>query len=113
MLVAVVLLALCACLVGGLAMRQRSWIDAAVAVVAALACVGTIMLRPWSRLLVYLLNIVFAAVWGYSLYVSYHSGLLRYLAGAKLARFLIPDAAMVLLISYCSYAVTINLRHRR
>lgn len=113
MLFAIVLLALCSCFAAGLAVRGHSWGYASVAAIAAAACFGAIRLERWSRFLVYLLNLEFAAGWGYLLYIDYRIGVWHYLAGKKLAASLIPDATIVLLMCYCSYAVTINFRHRR
>ncbi len=113
MLFAVALLALYACFAGWLAFREHSWPYALVAVAAALGCVTAAMLKPWSRFIVYLLNIAFLAAWGYFIHAYYRTGALRLLSNGRLARLLAPDTVMVLLICYCSYAVFINFRERR
>ena len=112
MLFAVALLALYSCVAGWIAISEHSWPYVPVAVCAAVACVGTAMLRRWSQYLVYLLNAAFLAGWGYSIYASYRAGLFRLTSGWQLARFITPDVVMVLLAGFCSYAVFSNFRRR-
>jgi hypothetical protein len=113
MLLVVALLGLIAFVAVRLAMSERSWPYALAAALAALACVATAMLKPWSRFLVYLVNLACVAVLGYSVYIFDRTGVLRTLSAGRIVRSLAPATVMVLLICYCSYVVFINFRHRK
>ena len=113
MLFAVALLALYTCFAAWLALSEHAWAYLLVALLTGVACAGTALLKPWSQYLVYLLTAAFIAVWVFSLYGSYRVGFFHFISTPQLVRFLAPDAVMVVMACYCSYAVFSNFRRPR
>ncbi|MGH8206828.1 MAG: hypothetical protein ACRETK_08630, partial [Steroidobacteraceae bacterium] len=105
MLITVALLAVYCALACWIAITQRSWAFGVVTIVAVVACIGTAMLRPWSRFLVYLLTAALVVTWLHSLYVAYDAGVFRLFSPRQNMRLLAPDGVLMLLSCYCSYAV--------
>ncbi len=112
MLVTVALLAVYGAYTAWAAYVDRSWLHALITMVALVACVGTAVLRPWSRYLVYLLTTGFVTAWSYSVYAGYAAGFYRTFFASPLhvLRSLAPGLALVALSCACSYAV---FRHYR
>jgi hypothetical protein len=111
MLITVALLAVYCALACWIAITQRSWAFGLVAAVAMAACVGTAMLRPWSRFLVYLLSAALVLTWLHSVYVAYDAGVFRMFSPMQNARLLAPEGVLMLLSCYCSYAVFTQYLH--
>ncbi|MGH3408389.1 MAG: hypothetical protein ACRDRJ_38740, partial [Streptosporangiaceae bacterium] len=80
----------------------NAWI--VVTIVAVVACIGTAMLKPWSRFLVYLLTAALVVAWLHSLYAAYDAGVFRLFSPMQNMRLLAPDGVLMLLSCYCSYA---------
>lgn len=112
MLVTVALLAVYGAYAAWTAYVDRSWLHALVTLVALVACVGTALLQPWSRYLVYLLTTGFLAAWSHSVYEGYVAGYFRvfFVSPLDILRSLAPGLALVVLSAACSYAV---FRHYR
>ena len=112
MLVTVALLAVYGAYMSWAAYVGSSWLHALIALVALIACVGTAVLQPWSRYLVYLLSAGFIVSWSYSVYAGYAAGFFDFFFASPLdvLRSLAPGLALVALSAACSYAV---FRHYR
>ena len=105
MLITVALLAVYCALACWIAISRHSWPFAIVTAAAAVACIGTALLKSWSQFLVYLLTAALVAVWLHSLYAAYDAGVFQMLGLAQSVRLLAPDGVLMLLSCYCSYAV--------
>lgn len=112
MLVTVALLAVYGAYAAWASYVDRSWLHALITVVALVACVGTALLRPWSRYLVYLLTAGFVIAWSYSVYAGYVAGFFAFFFASPLEalRSLAPGLVLAALSCACSYAV---FRHFR
>jgi hypothetical protein len=104
-LITVALLALYAAYAAYTAYWERSALQGLVSGVAIVACVGTAMLKPWSRFLVYLLTATFIAMWGYSIYGSIAAGYFSSLPTATLIRLIALEACVAALFGFCAFAV--------
>ena len=96
MLITVALLALYGAYGVWTAIADKSWIPASAAAVAVVACVGTAMLRAWSRFLVYLLTVVFVGTWAYSIYSAAAVGYFSLFSAPEIARSLAPGLLLIL-----------------
>ncbi len=105
MLVTVALLAIYTGVAGWEALKFHSWQDALFALVAAVACVGAALLRSWSQFLVYLLAACLIASWLYSIHAAQVLGYFRIFSRTRMFLMLAPEAVLLLLSGYCSYAV--------
>jgi hypothetical protein len=105
MLITVAVLALYAALACWQMVAFHIWIEAAFALVAAVAAVSAALMRPWSRYPVYLLSIALTAFWIVSIRTSYARGYFRTYPLAHVLASLLPETLLVLLLGYCSYAV--------
>jgi hypothetical protein len=113
MLVTVALLALYGAYDAWVAIQERAWLPGVVAVLAIVACVGTAMLRAWSRYLVYLLTAVFVGTWIQSLYEAAAAGYFSLLSARQIATSLAPGAFLALLSCACAWLVSRQFRARR
>jgi hypothetical protein len=75
------------------------------ALLAAVACVGAVRLRFWSKYLVYLLAAALIGSWLRSIQASYALGYFRVYSMGHVLLWLAPEGVLVLLSGYCSYAV--------
>jgi hypothetical protein len=110
MLITVALLALYGAYGVWTAIADNSWISACAAAVAVVACIGTAMLKAWSRFLVYLLTLVFVGTWAYSIYSAAAVGYFSLFSAAEIARSLAPGLLLILVSCYCAYVVFKHFR---
>lgn len=97
-----------------LATAERSPLAAAVGVAAAVAAVGTALLKPWSRFLVYALAPVFVAKLAHSVQAGVAAGYFstHFASRAHAAASLIPGLLMALMLVACCLTVHRHLAPR-
>lgn len=107
LLVTTALLAVYSAYAAWAAFIERSWLLAGFAVVAVAACLGTALMRPWSRYPVYLLTTAFCGAWLLSVYDGIRVGYFEfaYSSPLEVARALVPGLLLVTLSAVCSYLV--------
>jgi len=110
MLITVALLALFGVYGAWTAIAENSWIHALGGVVAFAACVGTAMLKAWSRYLVYLLTATLIGMWAYSVYAAVKVGYFSLYSARQITLQLAPGILLILLSCCCAYLV---FRHFR
>lgn len=90
-----------------IAMIEKSWLLAAGGAVAAITCVGTAFMKPWSRYLVYLITAGFIGKWGWSIFVGLRSGYFSFQFGSPRQALvsLAPGMLMVALSCVCAWLV--------
>lgn len=110
MLITVALLALFGAYGAWAAVAEDSWIHALGGVVAIAACVGTAMLKAWSRYLVYLLTATLIGMWAYSVYTAVNVGYFSLYSARQITLQLTPGILLILLSCCCTYLV---FRHFR
>ena len=106
-LVTVALLAIYALYALRQALIWKSPFYLALALLAVIGCIGTALVRPWSRHAVYLLTAGFIVGWLHSIYAGFIAGYFTFAFRSRLdiVRSLAPGLAMVLLSSACSMYV--------
>jgi hypothetical protein len=104
-LITVALLAIYSAYSLWIAISEASWISAAMAGIAAIACIGAAMLRPWSQFLIYPLTATFIATWCYSLYSAAAAGYFNLVTASEMTFSLAPGIFLILISCFCSYAV--------
>ena len=107
MLLTVALLAIYAAYAFLTASAIRSWMFVLVGAVAVCACIGTAMLRPWSRYLVYVLTAGFIGNLAYSIYAGAEAGYFsfQFQTPGAAARSLVPGLVMAVLSAACCVLV--------
>ena len=103
-LLTVALLAIYATYAGWTAYVDESGIYAAVTVVAAAACVGVALLKPWSQYPIYALTAGFTLEWLRSVANATRAGYFDFAFGTRLemAQSLAPELALVIVSIACS-----------
>jgi hypothetical protein len=112
MLIATALLGLYGAYAAWMAITHHSVLHGIAGVVAFVACVGTAMLWPWSRYLVYALTAGFVGPWAYTLYVADKAGYWRLYSASQIALQLAPAAFLAALSCACAYMVFRHFRGR-
>jgi hypothetical protein len=86
---------------------EDSWILVTVGVVAVIASVGTALLKPWSRWLVYALAVGFVAKLTWSIIAAVQAGFFGFQFGSpgEVVRSLLPNLLMGLLSGACCWIV--------
>ena len=102
MLVTVAFLALYCAVAIWFGWTRRVWVMDAVGLVATVACVGTATMLRWSRFLVYVLSIAFAATWLFSIYAAARVGYYTPLPWLTIIVSLIPGAVLLAVAGFCS-----------
>jgi hypothetical protein len=110
MLLTVAVLAIYAAYAGWTAYVFRSWTFAAAAAVALVACIGTAMLRRWSRFIVYLLVAWLVGGWLWSVWDAQRAGYFAMFSPLQRFLSLAPGIVLTLLSLACAYTV---FRHFR
>ena len=107
LLIATALLAVYTAYAFQIAVIERSWPLAAAGGIAAIACIGTAFMKPWSRYLVYLVTIGFIGKWGWSVFDGIRSGYFDSKFGSSRTAMhtLAPGLAMVVLSCVCAWLV--------
>jgi hypothetical protein len=107
MLVTTALLAIYSAYAAWIAFIERSWLHTGFAAMAIVACVGTALMKPWSRRPVYLLAASFSLAWLNSVYTGIRAGYFEfaYSSYPQIARALAPGFLLVCISAVCSYLV--------
>lgn len=116
LLLATALLAIYAIAAGRIAYLEESPLLAAAAVLSAIACCGTALMKRWSRYLVYLLAIGFALKWCWSIYAAYRIGYFDFRFGGfawRSLRPMVPGFVMVVLSGICAWVVRRSFERMR
>lgn len=92
------------------AITEVSWISAIAAAVAVVACVGTALLKAWSRFLVYFLTAVFVGMWVYSIYSAAVVEYFSLFSAREIGLSLAPGLLLILVSCFCAYAVFKHFR---
>ena len=111
-LITVALLALYGVYAVWMAISQHSMTAALAGVLAIVACVGTAMLKPWSRYLVYLLAAAAIGTWAYSVYAAARVGYFSLFSVSQIVPALAPGIFLIMLSCYCTYVVFRQFRAR-
>ena len=82
-LVTVALLAIYVAWALQIALIEKSWLLAAAAAVALIACMGTALMKSWSRYLVYLITAGFIGKWCLSMYDGLRAGYFDFQFGSS------------------------------
>lgn len=111
-LMTVAMLGLYGLYAAAMAFIEFSVMYAIVSVLAITACLGTAVLRPWSRFLVYTLTAGFTTVWVHSVYRGLTVGYfqLQFASPIQATKSLAPGLLLVVLSCACSWIV---FRHFR
>jgi hypothetical protein len=109
-LTTVALLALYGIYCAWTAISELSWISALASVVAMVACIGTAMMKAWSRYLVYLLTTTLIGMWAYSIYAAAVVGYFDLYSARQIIAQLAPGISLIVLSCVCTYLV---FRHFR
>jgi len=115
MLFTVAMLAIYVTYASWTAYLDRSWLYGAFAATALVACIGTALLKAWSRYLVYLLTAAFVLEWSRSIYTALQAGYFGFAfrSGLEISLALAPEFALVALSLSCSYLVFRQFHCRR
>lgn len=99
MLVTVALLAIYCAYSSWMASVEQSWFYLFVAATSLAACIGTAVLQPWSRYLVYILTTGFIAAWSHSVYAGAKAGFFVFFFSSPLRamKSIAPGLALVAL----------------
>ena len=114
LLIATALLAIYTAYAFQIALIEKSWLLAAAGGVAAIACVATALMKPWSQYLVYLLTFGFVAKWAWSIFDGLQSGYFGFQYGSSRAAIqsVAPGLLMVALSCMCAWLVYRHFRSR-
>jgi hypothetical protein len=95
-----------------IALIEKSWPLAAAGGVAAVACVATALMKPWSQYLVYLVTLGFVGKWGWSIFDGIRSGYFDSMFGSPRAAIqsIAPGLLMVALSCMCAWLVYRHFR---
>ncbi len=112
LLVATALLAIYAAYAFQVALIEKSWPLAIAGCIAAVACVATALMKPWSQYLVYLVTIGFVGKWGWSVYDGIRSGYFgfHFRSSWMAIQSLAPGLSMVVLSCTCAWVVYRHFR---
>jgi hypothetical protein len=86
------------------ASMEKSWLVGGASVAAAIAAIGTAVLRPWSRHLVYALTFALIGKLGYSLYAARVAGFFD-MFGDKVLWSLLPSCVLTVLFILACWIV--------
>jgi hypothetical protein len=107
LLVTVALLAIYVAFALQTALIEKSWLLAGAATVALVACIGTALMKPWSRHLVYLITAGFIGKWCWSIFDGFRAGYYGFQFGSSREAILalVPGLLMVVLSCVCAWLV--------
>jgi len=83
LLIATALLAIYTAYAFQIALIEKSWPLAVAGAIAAVACITTALMKPWSRYLVYLVTAGFVGKWSWSVFDGIRSGYFGFQFGSS------------------------------